>query len=293
MPQHTFELNFSDLAERAKQYSARASVSDFDACMREYAKLAREINNECVGIYDLRYGEGAAERLDLFPVTSVRQPAPLLVFIHGGYWHSQAKEDAPIMARAFTAAGIAVCTLEYTLLPESTLAEAVREARSAVAWLYRNAARYGVDPDRIHVSGSSAGGHLSGMLAAPGWQDKFNLPQDVVKGVLSLSGLYDIRPLCDIYINDWLQLHSEQAERLSPLFQLPDVSVPVLLAVGGLETDGFKNQTYAYESACRGKGISVKRIEAPHCNHFNLLCELYNPQSKLAQAAFDMILKGR
>lgn len=289
---HNFDLNFSSLEERAVQYNARASVADFDACVAEYTRLADEVKGLCPGVYDLRYGEGVANRLDLFPVIQSKQPAPLLVFMHGGYWRSQTKEDAPIMAKAFTDAGIAVCTLEYTLLPEATLAETVREMRSAIAWLYRNAGRYGIDARRIHVAGSSAGGHLAAMLAAPGWQEKFNLPADVIKGMLSLSGLYDIRPLCDINVNEWLQLHPEQAQRLSPLFQLPRADMPVLLAVGGLETDGFKNQTYAYGAACRAQGVAVHRVETPHCNHFNLLCELHDSASDLSKATFKMVLEG-
>lgn len=292
MAQHNFDLNFPSLEERAIQYNARASVADFDACVAEYTRLANEVKSQCPGIYDLRYGEGIANRLDLFPVTLSRQPAPLFVFIHGGYWRAQTKEDAPIMAKAFTEAGIAVCTLEYTLLPEATLAETVREMRSAIAWLYRNASVYGIDPERIYIGGSSAGGHLAGMLAGSGWQEKFNLPGNVIKGILSLSGLYDIQPLCDININEWLQLHPEQAQRLSPLFQLPPADTPVLLAVGGLETDGFKNQTSAYESACRAQGVAVQRVATPNNNHFDLLCELHNPQSDLAKATFEMILKG-
>lgn len=291
MTNHNFDLNFPNLEERTIQYNARASVADFDACVAEYARLASEVKDECAGIYDLRYGEGIANRLDVFPVKLGKQPAPVFVFIHGGYWRGQTKEDAPIMAKAFTDAGIAVCTVEYTLLPEATLAETTREVRSAVAWLYRNAAVYGIDPERIYVGGSSAGGHLAGMLAALGWQEKFNLPDNVIKGMLGLSGLYDIRPLCDININEWLRLHPEQAQRLSPMFQLPAAPMPVLLAVGGLETDGFKNQTSAYEAACRDQGLAVQRVDTPHCNHFDLLCELHQPQSDLTQATFEMILR--
>lgn len=289
MAEDSFDLNFSSVEERATQYNARASVPDFDACVAEYARLAIEVKSQCPGIYDLRYGQGVANRLDLFPVTLERQPAPLFVFIHGGYWRAQTKEDAPIMAKAFTDAGIAVCTLEYTLLPEATLGETVREMRSALAWLYRNAGLYGVDPGRIYVGGSSAGGHLAAMLAASGWQERFSLPDDVIKGMLSLSGLYDLQPLCGINVNEWLQLHPEQARRLSPLFQLPPADTPVVLAVGGLETDGFKNQTSAYEAACRAQGLAVRRVDTPQCNHFDLLCELHDPRSDLARATFEMI----
>ena len=138
------------------------------------------------------------------------------------------------MAEAFNAAGAAVATLEYAAA-RSHAARVVREVRSAVAWLYRNAAAYGVDPARIYVSGSSAGGHLAGMLAAPDWQARYGVPDDVIKGTLALSGLFDLRPLCDISVNDWLRLTPEQARLQSPIFHLPAQAGPMLLAVGGLE----------------------------------------------------------
>ncbi len=283
------DLYFPDLKERGRQYDARGSVADFDACVAEYASLARKVNRECVGVYDLQYGQARAERLDIFPTVLGAQPAPAFVFIHGGYWRSQAKEDAPIMVQAFTRAGTAVCTLEYTLLPESTLAEAVRQVRSAVAWLYRNGSAYGLDPQRLYVGGSSAGAHLAAMAAARGWTASYGLPEDVVKGVAGLSGLYELAPLCEIAPNEWLQLHADQTERVSPLHHLPRAGLPMVLAVGGLETDGFKNQTEAYEAACRAGGLEVNRVQVPQCNHFNLLCELADPQSKLCQAVLEMM----
>src|SRR5690606_12455741 len=103
----------------------------------------------------------------------------------------QTKEDAPIMAPVFNAAGVAVVPVEYTLLPEGTSGETVREVRSAIAWIYHHAEQYGLDRNRIYVGGSSAGGHLAGMLAAAGWQDRYRVPDDVIKGVVALSGLYD------------------------------------------------------------------------------------------------------
>jgi len=286
----TADLYFADLAQRGKQYDARGSVPDFDACVAEYARLAREVNRDCVGIYDLQYGQSRAERLDIFPTVAVAAPAPVFVFIHGGYWRSQTKEDAPIMAKAFTQAGVAVCTLEYTLLPEATLAEVVRQVRSAVAWLYRHAGAYGLDTRRIFIGGSSAGAHLAGMAAAQGWTDAYDLPQDVVKGVVGLSGLYELAPLCDIAPNQWLQLHADQTPRVSPIYHLPREGLPMVLAVGGLETEGFKHQTQVYEAACRQAGMQVQQVPVPQCNHFDLLCELAKPESELCRAVLQMIL---
>lgn len=284
------DLYFADLAERGRQYDARGSVVDFDACVAQYARLAREVNRDCVGLYDLQYGQASTERLDLFPTVLGAQPAPAFIFIHGGYWRSQAKEDAPIMVKPFTQAGVAVCTLEYTLLPEATLPEVIRQVRSAVAWLYRNGLQYGIDPNRLYIGGSSAGAHLAAMAAAQGWPSLYGLPEDVVKGFAGLSGLYELAPLCQIAPNEWLQLHTDQTARVSPLQHLPRAGLPMVLAVGGLETQGFKNQTTTYEAACRAAGLSVNRVPVPQCNHFDLLCEWAAPQSDLTRAVLDMIL---
>jgi arylformamidase len=165
----------------------------------------------------------------------------------------------------------------------------VRSVRSSVAWLHKNASTYGIDPGRMFAGGSSAGGHLTGMLLAPGWQGDYGLPEDAIRGGVGLSGLYDIRPLCGTHINEWMRLYPDQAERLSPMFQLPNLSLPLVLAVGGLETDGFKNQTNAYESAWRAKGYPVTRVHASERNHFNLLCDMAVPNSPLNEATLSMI----
>lgn len=283
------DLFFPDIRQRSVEYDARASVQDFDACVREYAELSAKAKAACAGIYDLKYGPARGEALDLFPVPGPVQPAPVFVFIHGGYWRSQSKTDAALMASVFTDAGVAVVTLEYTLLPIATLAEVVREMRSAIAWLYQNGATFGIDPERIFIGGSSAGGHLVGMLLADGWHDEFALPTNVVKGAMALSGVFDLRPICDIEANAWLRLVPVQAERLSPLFHIPEAAKPLILSVGGLETRGFKNQTKAYAEAWLARGHTPQVVEAPDRNHFNLLSELAWPDRPLTRAVLAMI----
>ncbi|MCY1394228.1 alpha/beta hydrolase fold protein [compost metagenome] len=284
-----YDLYFESVEQRNVEYNARGSVSDFDACVREYAELSCAAKAACVGIYDLKYGLAAAERLDLFPTSTTHQPAPLFIFIHGGYWRSQTKEDAALMAKVFTDAGIAVATVEYTLLPHATLAEVVREIRSAVAWLYHNVEKFGVNPSKFYVGGSSAGGHLVGMLLASQWHDEFNVPPDLIKGAVALSGVFDIEPLCDIGPNEWLRLEPYQAKTLSPIHLIPETAPPLILSVGGLETEGFKRQTQAFEAAWRDKGHAVLTISAPDRNHFNLLSELSRSERPLTQAIIKLI----
>ncbi|MDE1180079.1 alpha/beta hydrolase [Paraburkholderia sp.] len=284
-----FDLTFPNLDERAVQYNARASVTNFDSEMRTYAALSQASRQRCAGILDLQYGMGHAERLDIFPTAASAQPTPVFVYLHGGYWRSQRKEDACSMVAALTGAGVAVAMIEYTLLPEATLAEVVREVRSAIAWLYKHGRTYGIDPQRIHVCGSSAGGHLAGMLYQDYWQPHFNVPHDVIKGVIGLSGLYDLRPLCDINVNEWLRLYSDQATLLSPALRLPERAPPLLLSVGGLETAGFRNQTLQFHEDVSHRRLPVSLVPNTHSNHFNIVNELADPASVLSEATIALI----
>ncbi len=284
------DLHFSTRAERDRAYNARASVPDFEACMADYARLSEQARARCTGLFDLPYGAAKAERLDLLLPAAAQRSAPLLMFIHGGYWRAQTKENAALVAPALLAAGAAVALIEYPLLPSCTLADTVRSVRSALAWLHRHAARYGIDGQRVVAAGSSAGAHLAAMLAAPGWREDFvGLPEHPVHGLLCLSGLFDLRPLCETDVQEWLRLTPAQAWRLSPLAGVPDAPLPVVLSVGGLEPEGFQRQSAAYEAACRARGLAVRRLDMPRCNHFDLLHELGIPASPLANAALGLL----
>ncbi|VTR57040.1 alpha/beta hydrolase fold [Serratia fonticola] len=232
---------------------------------------------------------GIAERLDIFP--AARQPAPLFVFIHGGYWHSQTKEDACSMAHSFTQHNVTLATLEYTLLPRQRWQKLSARCAAPFPGSITIARSFGIDPERIFIGGSSAGGHLSGMLIADDWQTSYRVPPQVIKGALALSGLFDIRPLCDIYINDWMRQTPEQAKLLSPMFLLPEKrhAPQILLSVGAKETTGFKHQTQAYYAACKEKGLDVQIIEDQENNHFTLVNELADTQSNMFKHVMAMI----
>lgn len=272
-----------------KQYNARASVADFALEAQKYDHYSKQARAENVGIYNLHYGPGLDERLDIFPVLAEQSPAPVFVFIHGGYWRAQSKESACLMATALNKQGIALCALEYTLMPEVGLSEIIREVRSAIAFLYHHAPQYGIDPERIFVGGSSAGGHLSTMLAAEGWPQRYALKDDVIKGVLSLSGLYDVAPLCYTHINEWLRRHPDYTSQVSPLWNLPRQDILMHLAVGELEPLGFKKQMACYKAFCEEKGLRVTAETVPGRNHFDILLDLADVNSSLSQALKYMV----
>ncbi|WP_404378805.1 alpha/beta hydrolase [Caenispirillum salinarum] len=229
---------------------------------------------------------GEAETLDLYPAG---EGAPLFVYIHGGYWRLLGREDSGFMAPAFVQAGCAVAALNYGLAPAVTLDEIVRQCRAAVAWLWREAERFGIDHRRILVGGSSAGGHLTGMLLARGWQADFGLPEDAVAGGMAASGLFDLEPIRLSEINGWMNLDAEAARRNSPLFHVPeDAGTPLVLTVGGHEQGEFKRQTAEYAGAWRAAGNPVHEVPAPDRHHFDVVLDLADPSSALFEATMRM-----
>src|SRR5439155_13153766 len=120
-------------------------------------------------LLDQRYGEGARERLDLF--FAADRNAPTLIYMHGGYWQANDKENYRFVVDGPLSRGINVAVLEYTLGPQARMDQIVQEVRRAVKWLAAHLGEFGADPNRIILSGHSAGGHLTAMAAAepPVW----------------------------------------------------------------------------------------------------------------------------
>ena len=116
---------------------------------------------------DVRYGGGPNEHLDIFP--AAQADAPVLVFIHGGYWRSFDKRDHSFVAPAFTRRGVCVVVPNYALCPAVTVPQIVMQLVHALAWTWRHIGRHGGDPRRITVAGHSAGGHLAAMMLACLW----------------------------------------------------------------------------------------------------------------------------
>ncbi|MCK6430400.1 MAG: alpha/beta hydrolase, partial [Burkholderiaceae bacterium] len=225
-----------------REYNARAAIPDHPQIFARWAEQAAATRRLRACLVDLPYGESSAEKLDLFPARS--DNAPLFVFIHGGYWRSLDKSDFSWIAPPLVNHGIAVALLNYGLAPKTALEDIVRQMLRALAWLYRNADRYGFDPERIYVSGHSAGGHLTAMTMAALW-DVYapDLPRNLVKGGLAISGLYDLEPLVHApFVNVDLKLDVRRARRLSPAYMPPATRAPLYTAVGALESSEFRRQ---------------------------------------------------
>lgn len=230
-------------------------------------------------IADVVYDQRSGSKLDLFPAGP---GAPLFVWIHGGYWRSSSKDENIFVAPGLVGQGIAVCTVDYQLAPAVNLDEIVRQVRQAIAWLAANAGDYGIDAGRIHIGGHSAGGHLVGMLLAKGWQEDFDVRDDVVGTALSVSGIFDLAPIEHTFVNKELRLDAGLIQRNSPILHVPGKSAAdLLVSYGGRESSEFRRQTEIYEQAWRGNGNSATSIAMPDFHHFDIILELEKPGNPL------------
>lgn len=272
-----------DQAGLDREYNARATVPDVEPYLARYAAESARMRAALPCHLDVAYGPTPEETLDIFPAAGPR-PAPTMVFVHGGYWRLLGKGDSSFMAEAFTGAGATLVAVNYALAPRVTLDEIVRQVRAAVAWLHREGKAYGVDPERIHAVGSSAGGHLTAMLLCPGWPEDLGVHEDVVKGACVISGLFDLEPVRLCHPNEWARLDAEGARRLSPIHHLPAHGCPLIVAWAETDTGEFKRQSQALAEAWAGRGFPCARIELAGFNHFDIVLELNRAASPLTAA---------
>jgi len=268
-----------DAAWLDQQFNNRARVPEHPAILEGWARdseLARERHSRRL---DLAYGAAAGERLDIFPTH--RRDAPVLVFIHGGWWRALDKRDHSFIAPSFAAEGAMVVMPNYALCPAVTIDTIALQMTRALAWVHRHAALYGGDPRRIVVAGHSAGGHLAAMLACCDWKRVgADLPARLLTAAVSISGVFDMEMIRQTpFLHGDLRLTPASARRLSPL-HYPAPRTPLSAFVGGLESDAFLQQNDAIRLAWGARAVPVcERIDGAH--HFSVLQRLADPRSRL------------
>ena len=218
---------------------------------------------------DLPYGPTLAERMDVFHADHPN--VPVHVFFHGGYWRSLSHREFSFIVDDLVKAGITVAVVNYALCPQVRFSELVRQAQAAVAYVYREAAELGADPEQLSISGHSAGGHLCAMLMSTDWEGSFGLPNKLIRGALCVSGLYDLRPFPWSWLQPKLQLSDRDVQEFSPLWLPCRVPAPIKLVAGALESDEFERQMSAYSEHLSDQGPNVTQQLLPEVDHFSIL----------------------
>jgi arylformamidase len=274
-------------------YAPRRALppGEFERHMALYRSLSDEMAATLPREHGLVYDAASGQTLDLYPAPGPGLK-PVFVFIHGGYWRMLSKDDSAFMAKAFTSLGISVVAVDYALAPAATLEEIVRQVRASIAWLWTHGREHGIDPERIFVGGSSAGGHLTGAVVAGGWRDAFGLPENAVKGAMPVSGVFDLEPITRSFVNEWMGLDAERAAALSPIRHLPAQPCRMVVAWGADETSGFHDQSLAFLAAWRGRGFAAVELMVPRRHHFDVVLDWGDPESTMTRACAEMILGG-
>jgi arylformamidase len=272
-----------DKAALEREYNNRELVPDHAEYFARWAESSARACSTMTSRLDLRYGDGPGETLDLFPAR--KGDGSCMMFIHGGYWRALDKRDFSFLAPAWVDAGVSLAIVNYDLCPRVTIDEIVRQMLRASRWLWLHAEDYGMDQDRLYVSGHSAGGHLTAMMMCavfPVFDAR--LPKDLWKGGLAISGVYDLRPLMQVdFLQQDLRLDEQAAMRLSPAFIPPATRAPVMTSVGGDESGAFHRQNALL--AERWRSTVAADIPMPRKNHFSVVDGLADQSSALFAGA--------
>ena len=284
---------FSDLERLNQEYSPSSCIEDINVYIQQYIEQSHSAKSRADALEqlhaDLPYGDRKTQGLDLYLPIGPSQ-RKLMVYIHGGYWQELSKEESSFAATNYQQHGFHFAVLDYTLAPDASLTAIVEENRRAIAWLYQNAARFGYDPEQIYISGSSAGAHLAMMMLQTQWSEYIEGYQgSIVKGLCAVSGIYDLQPLLPSYVNDALKMDVDEAKANSPIFRSAPKSVPIVMAVGDIETSEFKRQSQMMTEKLLEQGLEVQFKVIGERNHFDVILDLADPSSWLFQQTVKLM----
>jgi arylformamidase len=234
------------------------------------------------------YGPAEIEKIDIYKAK--RPNAPVMIFLHGGAWRGGTSAQGAYHAEPFVKAGAHFINVEFNNVLETKgdLTPMVDQCRRAVAWVHKNAASFGGDPNALYLSGFSSGGHLGGCVVVTDWE-KFGVPRDVLKGAVLGSGMYDLKPVRMSARSGYIKFTDEMEQALSAMRHLDKVHTPLVLTIGTLETPEFQRQSRDFAAAVTKAGKPVQLIVAKGHNHFEMGESLSNPYGIMGRAALEMM----
>jgi arylformamidase len=255
------------------EYNNRARVPENPALMAGWARDAAAYRESCAPRV-IRYGPGARHVIDVFAGGGDVQ-APLVVFIHGGYWQALDGSSFSHMARGLNTHGIAVAVSTYDLCPQVSVAEIIEGIRMAMHELARLS-------QTMVVCGHSAGGHLAACMLATDWTAyEASLPANLVSSAYAISGLFDLGPLVPTSINKALGLDQATARAAGPLFWKPPSHGSLDAVVGELESAEYHRQSRTMTEHWGKAGVATRFGTVAGANHFTAIAPLSDPASSM------------
>ena len=234
-----------------------------------------------------RYGPGEADLIDIFTPANARN-VPILLFIHGGAWTRNSRLDASLAAPTLVGRRAAYATPDVGSLKTLRLPDMIENCRRCLEWIFRNAADFGGNPDRLYLAGHSSGAHLAGCLLVTDWT-KRGLPADPIKGALLLSGMYDLHPVLLSSRSAYLHVTQEEAAETSPMRHLAGITCPVAVVWADEDSPEFKRQSSVFADALEGMGRLASRTIAFNTNHFEEDERLGDADSEVSRTLFALM----
>jgi acetyl esterase/lipase len=253
---------------------------------------------------DIRYYDGPGpdedkHLLDLY-LPAAGRDFPVIIFIHGGSWRFGDKDSllyphGEIGAR-FARRGVALAVASYRLAPKHKFPAQAEDVARAFAWAWRNAASYGGDPERIFLSGHSAGGHLAALVAL---DERYlaaeGVPPSAVAGVIGLSGVYDLELANEeaTWFSRWFVGRAVFGDDLSVLRDASPITYaragapPVLLLWGDGDPEYIRHQPGPMAAALRAAGAEVEAAEIAGRNHYTIISNLGKDDDATTAAILD------
>ena len=266
--EHEFHYNPQRAFPNFKDYQALRAPAN--ARVRETLRCER----------DIPYGDHPLRRLDVYPAEGASGPAPVHVFIHGGYWRAQDKENFGFIAELFVKRGVTAVIVNYELAPASTLDAIADSAIACMAWTLHEIGRFGGDPRRVSLSGHSAGAHLGAEILAENWATR-SLDPAAITGAVLISGIFDPAPTMLTSVNAETRLTAEIAARRNVEARPPIMRCPTAVTVGGLEPWHWIDQSFRYSHHLRRHGLDPEVHVLPGWNHFDILGQYLDPESAI------------
>ena len=238
-----------------------------------------------------QYGASEIESVDVYRTKKNPDNAPINVYVHGGAWRNGRSANFAFLSEMIVDAGAHSVIVDFNNIDDvgGNLMTMAKQVRSAVAWVYNNAQKFGGEKNRLYVTGHSSGGHLTSTIVTCDWQKDFGLPKDIVKGAMLASGMYDLKPVRLSKRSKYVNFTDEIEDELSAIRHLDRLNCPIVVAHGTQETPEFQRQARDFAAAVKAAGKPITFIVGEGYNHFEIQETLASPSGLLGREVLKLM----